>query len=213
MLASGSTKVLFTAFLAASLYANSTTRVMCDESAATTSNAREVRVQAAAYPEPLVAAIPESAQVTYLLDNLISNRSALADILGISRTALYDWKAGKPVSSENSAHLNRITACVQQVAFGRTVKLYHRYVSEHILVKTLPLADLLKNLKSAQFDQSSVLALLAKAWEMSEVREAKDRALDQRLAGKGFSELTDEQRRANAEHNRVMQDLQRGERG
>lgn len=154
--------------------------------------------------------LPESAQVAYLLAHLLSNKSGLADILGISRTALYDWKAGKSVSPENSAHLGRITACVQQVAFGRSGKLYQRYVTERIDAKSQPIAELLKD---KAFDQNRVVALLTKAWEMSEEREAKNRALDQRLADQGFSELTEEQRRANAEHNRFMLDLQRGESG
>ena len=154
--------------------------------------------------------LPESAQVAYLLAHLLSNKSGLADILGISRTALYDWKAGKSVSPENSAHLGRITACVQQVAVRRSGKLYQRYVTERIDAKSQPIAELLKD---KAFDQNRVIALLTKAWEMSEEREAKNRALDQRLADQGFSELTEEQRRANAEHNRFMLDLQRGESG
>jgi len=211
--ASGSLKFLLTASLAASLYANSATMANWNEPVATTVMPKTIRVQAGATSEPLVATISESAQVAYLLDNLISNRSALADILGISRTALYDWMAGKPVSPENSAHLNRISACVLKAASGRSAKLYHRYVTERILAKTAPLAQLLKNLKDEHFDQTPILALLAKAWDMSEERDSKDRSLDQRLANRAFPELSSEQRRTNAEHNRFMQDLRRGERG
>jgi len=172
-----------------------------------------IRVESNARSVVVVATIPESAQVTYLLEKLISNRSALADILGISRTALYDWKAGKPVSPENSTHLNRIAFCVQRVAARHSAKLYHRYVTEPILAKTPPLAELLKGLKDEKVDPEPVLALLNKAWEMSEKRESKDSVLDQRLSSGGFPELNDDQRRANANHNDFMQGLARDEHG
>lgn len=211
--ASGSIRLLLSASIAASLYANSATAVAWDPPAVAPIHRGLAGTHANEPTETLVAAAPESTQVAYLLENLISNRSALADILGISRTALYDWLAGKPVSPDNSAHLNRITVCVQRAAAGRTTKLYHRYLSERILAKTPALSELLKQLKDEHADQSSVLTLLAKAWDMSEAREAKDRAIAQRLASKGLPELTAEQRRANSERNRLMQDLRRGERG
>ncbi len=159
----------------------------------------------------LVEGITESEQVAYLVKHLLDNKSALAGILGISRTALYAWMAGKPVEPTNAAHLARVAACVRRVAEKSTLRrCYDRYVTRPILAKTPALAEVLTD---KDFDEQQAMVLLREAWKLSERREAKDQRLDERLAQGGFEPLTQDDKQAHADYNQLMRDLNRGDRG
>lgn len=122
------------------------------------------------------------------------NKTQLAELLGVSRPALYDWLDGKEPNVANAQRLTALVRILSGAGVDATDSIRPRLLRETLNDGEPSLLDLLK---ADTLDEDRVVELLAEAKALQGEAESARVAREDRLRALGFEEPTPEQREAN----------------
>lgn len=133
-------------------------------------------------------------QAIELMAALNLNKTQCAELLGVSRQALYDWLGGMEPKAANAERLTSLLKLLAEAGVTAADSLSPRFVRAAMADGEPSLLDLLK---ADVLDEPRVAKILAEAKALEDEAENGRLAREDRLRQLGFEEPTAEQRKAN----------------
>jgi AcrR family transcriptional regulator len=133
-------------------------------------------------------------QALEVLAGLSLNKTLLAEVLGVSRPALYDWFEGKEPNLTNARRLTTLVQLLANAGVTAAHALSPRFVREALNDGEPSLLELLK---ADTLDEARISKVLREAKAIDDGVENERLTREDRLRALGFGEPTAEQRKAN----------------
>lgn len=133
-------------------------------------------------------------QANEVMAALNLNKTQCAELLGVSRQALYDWLGGVEPNPANAERLTSLLTLLADAGVTASDSLSPRFVRTALANGEPSLLDLLK---ADVLDEPRVAKVLVEAKALEDDAKRTRLAREDRLRGLGFEEPTAEQRKAN----------------
>ena len=142
-------------------------------------------------------------QLRELQAALSLNKSQLAQILRVSRPALYEWFHGKEPNPANTDRLDTLLRCLVRARASGTSPLNARFVRQPADLDEPALLDLLSE---ERLDEDRVVSAIEGAQALGEAATRRRAAREERLRNLGFEDLGREQRREQLARNMALRE-------
>jgi AcrR family transcriptional regulator len=153
--------------------------------------------------ETSIVTLTTTEQAREVLAALGLNKSELADVLRVSRPAVYDWFDGKDPNPANAERLASLLQLLARANVTSAAPLDARFVRQPLEERSRSLLD---ELSEEQADDQRVERLLHDARVLSENLQQRRQSREDRLRSLGYDEPSDEQRREQLNRNVAMLD-------
>ena len=142
-------------------------------------------------------------QVQELHAALSLNKSQLAQVLRVSRPALYDWLRGREPNVANRERVHTLLRCLAQGRVSSAGPLNARFVRQPA---DLDEPALLELLYEERIDEDRVVGAIERARVLRDAATQRRAAREERLRGLGFEDPGYEQRREQLARNMALRD-------